>query len=83
MQVRLEAEHRVEIVGPDLDRGLAHLVGRMRHRMRAALEHHDVDAGKALAQLQRQREPCEPAAHDGDVVRGGARVHGCQFSASS
>ncbi len=67
VEMRLEPEHGFEIVRADLDRGLAHFVRRLAHRMAHPLEHHDVEQGEALAQLNRQREAGKAAAHDHDI----------------
>src|SRR5438128_1787614 len=51
---------------------LGSLIGSERaRRLQAALGDKDIDAGIALLELQREREACQPAAHDNDVVGSG------------
>ena len=68
LEVLAQAEHFGEIVGADLDRRLADLVRRDRHRMDAPLENEDVEVGEGLLQVQGERQPGETAAGDDDVV---------------
>ncbi len=63
----LEAEHGVEVVCGDLDRGLADLVGGLGNRMPVPFEHDDRKVRKSLAQLQRQRQAREASAENCDV----------------
>ena len=70
-----QAQRVGEVVRADLDSGFAHLVCGFRQRMRAALQHHDVQVGKGVAQLQRQAEPGQPAAEDHRIMRRLAHVH--------
>jgi len=69
LQMCTQPEHVLEVVGADLDRGLAHLVAGLGHRVRPAFEHQHVQRGQAQPQLQRQRQAGQAAAHDDDVMQ--------------
>jgi hypothetical protein len=68
LQVWRETEHLAEIVGRDLHRRFADLVGGRRHRMAAPFQDQDVERRQPRLQLQRQGQAGKTAAHDDDVV---------------
>src|SRR5690606_27891550 len=73
-QVRVEAEHVREVVGPDLHARLAHLEGGFRERMARLLDDEQPDVRILPTQLPGEGEAGESATGDDDVV---ARLHRC------
>ena len=69
--MRLQTQQLLEVVGADFHRRLAHLVAGLGHGVAAPLDDQHVQARQALAQLQRQREAGQAAAHDDDVMVAG------------
>ena len=69
LQVLLQAEHLARSSGRRSRPSTRRPCARLRHRMRAPLEHQDVEVGERCLQLQRQRQAGEAAAGDDDVVR--------------
>src|SRR5262249_13218376 len=77
-EVLLQPEHRIEIMRPDLDGRLAHLVSGLGYRVAHALEHHDIELRESLPKLQSECEASEPTAHDDHISlepRWNARLH--------
>ena len=71
LQMLAEAEHVGEVVRADLDRRFADLERGFAHRMRAALEHRDVDArDRAASAGSRGVSPARPPPRMTTSVRG-------------
>ncbi len=67
LQVRPHPADLAEVVGADLQRRLAHLVGRLGHRPGALLDDRDRGLGPPALELDRQRQPGQATAENRDV----------------
>ncbi len=75
LQVVLQAEDVAQIVGLDLDAGLADLVGGLGHRVRLPFEDGDAQVRIGAPELKGQGQPGDAAAEDGHVEALGGVMH--------
>src|SRR5437764_15177351 len=64
----VEPQDIAQVVGSDLDGGLAHFVGSLRDGMLLLLDDQDAGGGTALFELQSQCQASDPTAQDGHII---------------